>query len=178
MAVVSSASERLGFWPFGPTSANVSGRALQVLDFINSLHRQIMASAVSEEFKETWGGFYRVAANYLVVAVRHPIALSTEDVQGRIEGFARQALEWRTAFEGAGGQPVGPAIHPETPAETKVPGWIKWLVAAGAVGGGLYLASWVVRYTRFKEWAYKKSFPGASSEEARDMTKQGYHFPK
>lgn len=156
MGVSAWTKEELGIWPFGPTSANVVGRALQVLDFINTLHRQIMSSAVSQEFKDAWGGFYRVAANYLVVAVRHPIAMSTEDVQARVESFASQSLEWRRAFESAGGNPVGPAITPETPPESKAPWWLKWSAAGlGLVGAGYlgYLSYRSGIWNRFKKSA-------------------------
>jgi hypothetical protein len=138
MAVSAWTKQELAIWPFGPTSANVVGRVLQVLDFINTLHRQIMSSSsVTQGFKDAWGGFYRVAANYLVVAQQHPIAMSTEDVQARIEAFATQALEWRRAFESAGGTPEGPAITPETPPESKAPWWLKWSAAGlGLLGAG------------------------------------------
>lgn len=140
MSVSAWTKEELGIWPFGPTSANVVGRVLQVLDFINTLHRQIMSSgAVTQEFKDAWGGFYRVAANYLVVAQQHPISLSTEDVQLRVEAFASQALAWRQAFESAGGRPEGPAITPETPPESKTPWWLKWSAAGVGLLGVGYL---------------------------------------
>lgn len=150
--------EELAIWPFGPTSANVSGRVLQVLDFVNSLHRQIMSSsAVTQEFKETWGGFYRVAANYLVVAMQHPIAMSTEDVQQRVEAFASQALEWRQAFESAGGTPVGPSIHPEVPPESKTPWWLKWGLGAGIVGLAAYATIRTGAWTRIASKLRRKS---------------------
>ena len=129
-------------WPFGPTGAYVTARALNVLGYVNTLHQQIMSSDVTPEFKEAWGAFYRSAANFLVAVVMHrssilnPLPwLSSSDVAAQIEAYAGQAIEWRQSFQSAGGHPVGPAVVPIEPPESKTPWWLKWTVGGLVVAG-------------------------------------------
>jgi hypothetical protein len=166
-----SATQKLGVWPFtGSTAADVAGRALEVLEFINTLHRQIHGldahyqpvpgyvppAGVTPEFLAAWDGFYRISQNYLVVAIQHPLALTSSSVRTRIEAFGAQALEWREAYTRAGGTPVGPAIHPETPPEPMADFMtqlkqVLWAVAGvGAVG---LVAYGIVKYRPWERFA-------------------------
>lgn len=135
MAVISQdfGANDLAMWPFGPTPAYLVGRALNVLSYVNTLHQQILSSDVEQAFKDAWGLFYRSAANYLVVVVQSPPWLATAGVEEQIESYAAQAIQWRVAFEQAGGHPVGPAVQPIEPTPSKTPGWLKWVVGGGVV---------------------------------------------
>ena len=121
----------VGIWPLGPSSADAAGRALQVLGFVNGLHRQIhgldvqwqplpghvQPAGVTPAFLTAWDGFYRAASTYIITALRHPLALGTASVLTRIESFGAQAMQWREAYMRAGGTPIGPELVPEMPAD-------------------------------------------------------------